>query len=201
MASESACPRMRQCPNQLVGEFIRGSVWGPSPGPEASHELKLEPLSHILWVSSPKTSPPPRRIPTAHLLLSHVVLPLVPAGFVWCHPAPVVKAVMARRVLSAPSLTLSPGDAHFAQVLLRQKLGQVLDPPCCLFRNLLSPLALDSTVEFGMDALPWVLGCPSCHNSLPCPSPLHLGRRPMNSWHCQTFSSTFPFQRKKKTPG
>uniref|UniRef100_A0A8C3EDF8 ArfGAP with RhoGAP domain, ankyrin repeat and PH domain 3 n=1 Tax=Corvus moneduloides TaxID=1196302 RepID=A0A8C3EDF8_CORMO len=31
-----------------------------------------------------------------------------------------------------------------------------------------------------------------------CPSPLHLGRSPVSSWACQTFSSTFPFQGKKK---
>lgn len=54
-----------------------------------------------------------------------------------------------------PSLTLSPGGAHFAQVLLRQKLGQVLDHPRCLSWSLLFPLALDSAVEWGMEALLW----------------------------------------------
>lgn len=93
-----------------------------------------------------------------------------------------------------PSLTLCPGGAHFAQVLLRQKLGQVLDYPHCLSWSLLFPLALDSAVECGMEALLWVSQLPPLSS---CPSPLHLGRSPVSSWACQAFSSTFPFQGNK----
>lgn len=62
--AKGACPSAQ---NQVLGEFIKGGIWGPSPGSEVSHELTLETLSHILGDSSPKMSPSLRRILTAHV--------------------------------------------------------------------------------------------------------------------------------------
>lgn len=134
---------------------MRGGIWGPSCGSEASHELTLETLSHILWVSSTKCLHLQGGFPelTCSFPQWFCLLLLLDLSDVtqllW------LKLLSVLTSLPSP-LTLHPEDAQFAQVLLRQKLGQVLDHPRCLFRNLLLPLALDSTVD-----LAWKLshGC------------------------------------------
>lgn len=63
-----------------------------------------------------------------------------------------------------PSLTLSPGGAHFAQVLLRQKLGQAGSSSLPFLEPSLPP---GTGFRCGMWHGSSPVGCPSCHHCLP----------------------------------